>query len=178
MYELFEISEAIELLEYLEEPTAVLMEMANLRGNDIKLHNRVPFSLFISNKRQVHNAHAIRVKVLWNPHKMTSTPDGQLELHGNYEYTVFSHKYKPSEKEVTLLRDFCKKYKVLFAAIWESKLDPNDFIDYLRGYKSFVELLMAFDEVSEKHYYLINHCKTLLALEQCIRNNKIFNLND
>lgn len=163
---------------YLTHEDALLMEMANLRGNDIKLHDRIPFSLYISTKEVVHGAHAIRVKVLWNPNKMTSSPDGQIELHGDYEYKIFSHKYKPSEKEISTLRNFCKKYKVFFSAIWESKLDSNDFIDYLRNIIQFNELLTKFDSVSEKHYYLINHCKSIEELEKCIRDNKIFNMND
>ena len=163
---------------YLTHEDALLMEMANLRGNDIKLHDRIPFSLYISTKEVVHGVHAIRVKVLWNPNKMTSSPDGQIELHGDYEYKGFSHKYKPSEKEIFTLRNFCKKYKIFFSAIWESKLDSNDFIDYLRNIIQFNELLTKFDNVSEKHYYLINHCKSIEELEKCIRDNKIFNMND
>ena len=61
---------------YMNNEDGVLFEMANLRGNDIKLHHRIPFSLYISSKKAVHGAHGIRVKVLWNPNKMTDSPDG------------------------------------------------------------------------------------------------------
>lgn len=108
---------------------------------------------------------------------MTATPDGQLELHGSYDYVAFSHKYKPTSKELDTLRDFCKKYKVLFAAIWECKLDPNDFIDYLEGRKSLNELLSTF-ELKGKDYYNVNHCSSIEELETCVRENKIFNMND
>ena len=70
---------------YINNEDGTLFEMANLRGNDIKLHSFLPFSLFITSEKAVHGAHAIRVKILWNPNKMTSTPDGELQLHGNYE---------------------------------------------------------------------------------------------
>lgn len=162
---------------YIDREDSLLFEMANLRGNDIKLHKRIPFSLFISNKEAVHGAHAIRVKVLWNPEKMTATPDGQLELHGDYDYTAFSHKYNPTSKELDILKDFCKKYKIFFAAIWEGKLDPNDFIDYLENRKSLNDLLSTFI-LKGKSYYLINHCKNLVELEKCVKKNNIFNLND
>ncbi len=162
---------------YINHDDSILFEMANLRGNDVRLYKRLPFSLFISNKDAIHNAHAIRVKVLWNPEKMTATPDGQLELHGDYDYTVFSHKYKPTSKELGILRDFCKNYKVLFAAIWECRLDPNDFIDYLENRKSLNELLSTF-ELKGKDYYNVNHCSSIEELEACVRENKIFNMND
>lgn len=166
-----------DLQQYAKQEDSLLFEMANLRGNDIKLHKRIPFSLFISNKEVVHNAHAIRVKVLWNPARMTATPDGQLELHGNYDYTVYSHKYKPTNKELEVLRNFCQKYKVIFAGIWECKLDPNDFIDYLENGKSLKELLTCFD-LYGKDYYNVNHCNSVEELEQCVRQYSIFNMND
>lgn len=153
------------------------MEMANLRGNDIKLHSSIPFSLFISSEKAVRGVHAIRVKVLWNPNKMTATPDGELQLHGSYDYKVYSHKYKPTSSELSLLKNYCKKYKVLFAAIWESILDPTDFIHYQEGLINFKELLTKFD-LSGKNYYLVNHCNNVEELESCIRENKIFNLWD
>ena len=165
-----------ELQHYVNNETATLMEMANIRGNDIKRHSGIPFSLFMSTKEQVHGVHAIRVKVLWNPNKMTSTPDGQMELHSDYQYTSFAHKYKPSTKEIKELREFCKQYKVFFAAIWGGVLDPNDFIQYLQNNKSFQDLLATFD-LKGRDYYNVNHCKTLSELEDCIRKNKIFNMN-
>lgn len=162
---------------YLNNEDGLLMEMANIRGNDIKLADRLPFSLFISNKQVVHGAHAIRVKVLWNPNKMTATPDGQLELHGNYDYTVFSHKYKPTAKELELLRNFCRTYKVFFAAVWEGVLDATDFVHYLEGTITYTQLISSFD-LTGKDYYNVNHCKTIQELETCIRRNKIFNMNE
>lgn len=162
---------------YINHDDSILFEMANLRGNDVKLHDRLPFSLFISNKDVVHESHAIRVKVLWNPEKMTATPDGQLELHGDYNYTVYSHKYKPTSKELRSLINFCKKYKVLFSAIWECKLDPNDFIYYLQNRESLAELLSTFN-LKGKDYYNVNHCSSIEELERCVRENKIFSMHD
>lgn len=167
----------LTFLDYLSTPDMTLMEMANMRGNDVKLHKQLPFSLFISNKKTVHNSHAIRVKVLWNPNKMTSTPDGQLELHGNYNYEKYAHKYEPTSKELNELINYCKKYKVFLSAIWECVLDANDFIDYQRGTIGFKELLSYFD-LGERNYYDVNHCESIEELEGVVRKNKIFNMND
>lgn len=162
---------------YVNSEDGVLFEMANLRGNDIKLHRRIPFSLYISSKKAVHDEHGISVKVLWNPSKMTDSPDGQLELHGDYKYTRFSHKYDASEQEKALLRKYCKKYKVFFAAICESILDASDFVHYQEGLISFKELLTKFD-LKGRDYYNVNHCTNLDDLEKCIRENKIYNMSD
>lgn len=42
----------------------------------------------------------------------------------------------------------------------------------------FNEMLVQFINISEKEFYLINHCKTPRELEVCTRENKIFNMND
>ena len=163
---------------YLKEPSAVLMEMANVVGNDVVLEYRLPFSFHFCNKQAVHQQHGIRLKVIWNPAKAPENADGYIEMHGNYDYVSGSHKYKPDSKEKTFLRDFCKKYKVLFAAVWECKLDSNFLQKYFDGRLKLIELLTKFENVSEKQFYLINHCKTLEELEECVRKNKIFNMND
>ena len=173
-----DIQEAIELLEYLENPSAILMEMANVRGIDFVHTQNLPFSFYFSTKSAVHRSHAIRLKVLWNPSKAPASADGYMEMHGDYAYTVSSHKYKPTNKELSILKTFCLKYKVLFCAVWEEKLYDMDLVDYFRGRLQLNELLTKFDDISEKHYYLINHCKSIEELEKCVRDNKIFNMND
>lgn len=95
--------------DYLRDPSIVLMEMSNVVGNDVVLEKRLPFSFYFSNKIAVHQRHSIRVKVIWNPSKTPEYADGYIELHGDYKYVVGSHKYKPSEDEKRILRDFCKK---------------------------------------------------------------------
>lgn len=163
--------------EYLEDPSAVLMEMANVRGNEVVQYKRLPFSFYFSSKDGVRGAHAIRVKILWNPSKTPSDADGYMMLHGNYEYVSGSHKYQPTGKELKIAREFFKKYKVLFAAVWENKLSQGALINYfftddLKG------LLARFDSIKEKDFYNINHCKNLEELEKVVRENHIFNMND
>lgn len=162
---------------YLSEPSTVLMEMANVRGMDVKVDSYLPFSFHFCSKDAVHQQHGIRAKIIWNPSKAPYSADGYMELHGNYDYIVGSHKYKPSEKEIKIARDFFKKYKVLFAAVWENVLYDGDLQDYFRGRIDFKQLLTLFN-LKGKNYYNVNHCKTIKELETCICKNKIFNMND
>ena len=159
---------------YLKDPSMVLVEMANMAGNDVVLEKRLPFSFYFSNKNAVHQQHGIRLKVLWNPNKTPESADGYIEMHGDYNYVIGSHKYKPTGKELKILKEFCQKYKVLFASVWELKLDSNYLQKYFDGRLKFNELLTKFENIKEKQYYLINHCKNLKELEKCIRENKIF----
>lgn len=164
--------------EYLNDPSTVLMEMANMVGNRVKTDANLPFSFYFSTKSAVHGAHGIRVKILWNPSKSPNDADGYMELHGNYEYVRGSHKYKPTEKELKVARNFFKKYKVIFSAVWEEKMDYTSVQDFFEGEISFRELLINFTNVTEKQFYLINHASTLEELESIVREKKIFNMND
>ena len=163
---------------YLIEPSAVLMEMTNVVGNKVKIESILPFSFHFCTKEAVHQQHGIRLKVIWNPSKAPDNADGYIEMHGNYDYIVSSHKYKPSATELKILKNFCLKYKVLFSAVWELKLDKDFLIEYFKGELLLRDLLTKFENISEKQFYLINHCKTLEELEDCVRKNKIFNMND
>lgn len=165
-------------LEYLNDPSKVLMEMANVRGVDVKLVSHLPFSFHFYGKDAVHQQHGIRIKMIWNPSKAPYDADGYMELHGNYDYNMDSHKYKPTEKELKIARDFFKKYKVLFAAVWESVLYDGDLQDYFKGRIDLRDLISKFDVENENNYYFINHCKSLEELEDCVRKNNIFNMND
>ena len=163
---------------YMQDPSAVLMEMANVVGNDVVVDKNLPFSFYFSTKSAVHHQHGIRVKVLWNPSKSPDNADGYMELHGDYRYVSGSHKYKPTGKELKILKDFCIKYKPLFSAVWEEKLASNFLQKYFDGRLDFKGLLSKFEHVKEIQYYYLNHCKTLEELEDCVRKYNIYNMND
>ena len=49
--------------------------------------------------------------------------------------------------------------------------------EYLKGNIGLEHLLATFD-LPGKNFYLVNHCTSMEELEQCVRKNKIFNMND
>lgn len=155
-----------------------LLEMANLVGNSVKVDD-INFSFYFSDKFIA--SHAIRVKIIWNRNKMQSDLNGYLELHGNYKY-ISNNSKKISSKDVEHARLFFKKYKVLFAAVWECELDSNHVIDYLRGKINFKELLNGFDELENtitlEDWELIKETNNLMELENVVRNYNLFNMND
>lgn len=164
--------------EYLQDPSMVLMEMASVVGNKVKLEVGLPFSFHFCDRGAVHSQHGIRAKILWNPSKAPSSADGYIELHGSYEYTAGSHKYRPTAKELQVARDFFKKYKVLFAAAWEEVLVPDDVADYLKGNLNWNELVGSFYNLHRSTLAVLQHCKNLKDLEYAVRKNRAFNMND
>ena len=166
---------------YLSEPSAVLMEMAIVRGVDAR-PEQLPFSFYFSEKSVVHSKHGIRVKVQWNPIRMKSKDaDGYFIIHGNefpYEWVPGSHKYRPTAKEIKLASQFIKKYKVLFSAVWEEVLDEVDLEDYFKGRISWKDLLECFHTKDVEGDLLIQASKDLKDLEYTVREENLFNMND
>ena len=152
-----------------------LMEMANLRGKDVKIED-INFSIYFSPKQT--DQHSIRIKVLWNRERMNSGNfDGVLYLHGDYEYKQNPNAdNKPDMYDIFELRYFAKRYKVLFAAVWENKLDPNDVEDYFKGRLSFEELLTLFLDLDSDDYDKIQQARNIKELEQIVSENNIFNM--
>lgn len=152
----------------------ILLEMANIRGKDVRIED-IDFSLFFSRK---YSNHGCRVRICWNKEKMTNDT-GNMEAHGEYKYYQdASCKYKPDAVDISTARYFVKKYKVLFAAVWEEKLDPNDLIDYFRGRLSWKELIECFTNIDSAKYIALQACNDRKELEKCVRELNIFNMND
>lgn len=166
---------------YLSEPSAVLMEMAVVRGIDAR-PKQLPFSFYFSEKSVTHKRHGIRVKVAWNPTRMKSKDaDGYFIISGGafpYEWVPGSHKYKPTIKEKKLASEFIKKHKVLFAAVWEEVLDEVDLQHYFEGTLSWKDLLKCFHTEDIEGDLLIQASRDLSDLERTVREENLFNMND
>lgn len=155
---------------------SLLLEMAIVRGNYVKT-DKIDFSFYFSDKTECN--HRIRVKVKWNPVRVSGSLDGYFELYGDYVYVQSNNSDShPSAKSIIDAQNFFKKYKVLFAAVWEEKLDPNDLIDYFRGRLSWKQLLKCFMNVNDIEYNMIQLCNDRKELEKCVRVYEIFNMND
>ena len=161
--------------DYINNDKQSLLEMANVRGVDTVIDD-IDFSFYFSR----HNSnHGIRIKVFWDPTRMGPNDDGYIELHGDYKYVSSPNaQHKPKGWQIRGLQYFCKKYKVLFSAVWENRLPESALQNYFKGNIKFNEMLIQFIDISEKEFYLINHCRTPRELEACVRENKIFNMND
>lgn len=81
---------------------------------------------------------------------------------------------------IDTLRYFVKKYKVLFAAVWENALGEDSLQDYFRNLIDFKTLLSEFNinKVGKQRYEALNYAEDLKQLEHIIRQYQIFNMND
>lgn len=148
--------------------------MANLRGKDICVPHKLPFSFFFSERE---SSHAIRVKPVFNPNKISKSSFGTLELHGNWEYTPGPDDKNVSNKQIREMKDFFKTYKVLFAAVWEGKLYDVAVQDYFRGVNSWQDLLAEF-YFYEDYKSEMKKIMNVAELEAFVRENNLFNMWD
>ena len=153
-----------------------LMEMANVRGNYVKTDN-INFSFYFSDKTECN--HAIRVKIKWNPAKVSGSLDGYLKLHGDWEYVQSTNSdANPSNKDLMMMKQFFYKYKVLFAAVWEMKLETDDVTDFFLGRISLVELIDRFNDIEPEHLMRLWTVTTIKQLTDLVREWEMFPMND
>ena len=149
--------------------------MSNVRGNRIRVYpGAQPFSFYFSEKTDTHG---IRVKPVFNPDKVHISEAGTLKLCDDWEYIPGRNEGHIAEKDIRNMKDFFKKYKVLFAAVWEGESQEGDLVDYFQGaldFDSLVESLECYHKYSEE----LSECLNVEDLEQVVRQYNIFNMND
>lgn len=148
--------------------------MSNLRGKDIVIPHKMPFSFFFSEKE---SSHAIRVKPVFNPNKISKSSFGTLELHGDWKYKPGPDDKSVSKKQVNEMIQFFREYKVLFAGVWEGVLYDSAVLDYFRGIINFSDLLKEFDFYN-KYKKEMDEIKDIVELEKFVRKHSIFNMWD
>lgn len=152
-----------------------LLEMANVTGKYMKIED-IDFSFYFSKK---NSGHGIRAKINWNRESMTGDKEGYMELHGEYRYSQSPKlKFYPDSQSIKTARYFFKRYKVLFAAVWESVLDADTLAEYFKNRISWEELKESFEIKDKELKEVMLACQNLKDLEYAVRKNNIFNMND
>lgn len=110
--------------------------MANVRGRTVRNPNPLPFSFYFSNSYGIDNN--VRVKVSFNPDKLSIDQLGNLELHSDWKFVPGKDDKHLSNKDVAEMKNFFRKYKVLFCLVWDHKLQEDEVQDYFRGIFGFI----------------------------------------
>lgn len=165
-------------INYMEENIITedfLAEMPDVTGKYVQIED-IDFSFYLSVK---NSSHGIRVKVCWNRERLIPSECGYIELHGNYNYYQSRQmKYQPKSYEIYTLRYFVKKYKVLFSAVWEGKLEADDVSEYFKGRLSFEKFMRCFYAIPTQIKNVFINCRNLKELEYAVRKNRAFCMND
>ena len=157
----------------------ILLEMSNVIGKKVKTEP-IDFSFFFSSKYRA--SHSIRVKIFWNRESTKgSSVDDYFEMHGDYKYVPSPDSKSIKEKQINYAREFLKKYKVLFAAVWEDYLEEYLLQDYFYGNCDFKDIIIDMTSTNEnanKELDNIKETDNLKELERIVRKYNLFNMND
>lgn len=119
-----------------------IFAMSNVRGRYIKVEKNIPFSFYYSPR---NSSHGPRVKVIFNPDRMKQGLAGNLMLCGDWDFTPGENDSSVSSKEVNKMKEFFRKYLILFLLVWDGHSDEPDPEDYFRGDIDLHELISRID---------------------------------
>ncbi|MCM1222566.1 MAG: hypothetical protein NC548_49670 [Lachnospiraceae bacterium] len=153
-----------------------IFSMSNLRGMHVVTEPEgLDFSFYYSSKAEVN--HGIRVKPIFNPTKMKRELAGVLELHSGWMYTPGREDTKVSYSRVWRMKDFFRKYKVLFSAVWEEQLSEDAVYLFFTGKYTLHDVITELD-CYEDNSYILDSVLDVKTLEKVVRKYNLFNMND
>lgn len=144
--------------------------MSNLRGDDVKIPHKLPFSFYFSGNQGQHD---IRVKVVLDPQRMRISKAGTMKLYDDWEYTQGPDDKHVDAKFIESIKDFFRTYLVLFCAAWDDQIDETAIQSYFQGTLQFSDLLKEFDFYTEE----MDSIGDVSELEEYCRANHLVNLH-
>lgn len=155
---------------YIKNSDAIFA-MSNVRGKYIKVEEGIPSSFYYSPR---NSSHGPRVKPVLNPDKMKMSDAGTLKLCDDWKYTPGARDKKPAADIVKIMKDFFRKYLVMFLLVWDKKIDDPYLEDYFRGdidFHEFVEETSFYAEYADE----LDTVNNVAELEQFCRKNNLVN---
>lgn len=147
--------------------------MCNVRGRYVANPGALPFSFYFSSGAGM--PHSIRVMPVFNPNRLVSSLTGTLKLCDDWEYIPGKDDADVSSKDIKNMKEFFRKYLVLFCAVWDEQLSDGVVEDYFRGDILFSDMLKDFD-FYEMQSSELNNIKSISELESFCRDNQLVNL--
>ena len=155
--------------------TEQIYAMSNLVGRYVKLDGPLSFSFYFGTKDAFgkENKHGIRVKICPSRERYQLNNVSELEIHGDYKLHNTANVSKDVEKEA---KAFFKKFKVLFAGVWEKVLLEENITAYFKN-RATLEDIVEESYLTEEQKSLLN-VSTIEDFEAKVRTYSMFNMND
>lgn len=154
---------------YLRNEDAIFA-MSDVRGKYVTVA-KVPFSFYYS----VQNSnHGPRVKVTMNPEKLRANRMSSMKLCDDWSIDQNPDDARISSKDAKLLKEFFRKYLVLFLIVWCDLINEPDLRDYLEGRISLEEFITDTD-FYDNYSSELDTIHSVEDLEDFCRTNNIVN---
>lgn len=150
--------------------------MSNIVGKFAKIEGPLPFSFYFGTKEAfgTENTHGIRVKIYPNRERYQPDNISELELHGQY---MLHNTANINTDVVKCAKEFFRKYKVLFAGVWEKVLIEENITGYIKNRASLQDIIEE-SYLTEEQQRILDHVKTIDEFERLVRQHQMFNMND
>ena len=146
-----------------------MIEMANVLGRKVKNPYKLPFSFYFSGRKT--DEHNIRVKPVFNSNDLNPYIVGTLKLCDDWEFTPGPDEKHISSSDEKEMKEFFRKYLVLFCMVWDYQLREDVVQDYFRDLIDFTELIQEI-----KFYQAeMDKIKSIEELEEYCRDNNLVN---
>lgn len=150
-----------------------IFAMSNVRGRYVKNPRSLPFSFYFSSGSGV--SHDIRVNPMFNPEKLKKSLTGTLKLCDDWRYTAGSEDKNVDSKLILEMKQFFRKYLVLFCAVWDEQMQDAVLEDYFLGNISFNTMLKDLD-FYEEHKESLDNISDVSSLEAYCRLHDLVNM--
>ena len=149
---------------------------ANVIGRYVKIDGPLDFTFYFGSKFAGGSAsrHNIRVKLSVNPEKFIRSKSHVLELHGEYHC---SDERKVPPKLRRQIVSFFKKYKVLFAGVWEEQISEDLVPEFFKAHID-LQTLIQNSPCYATHKDKLRSVKTVADFEKAVRKYQIFKMYD
>lgn len=160
----------------IRESQDIVYAMSNMVGKYVKLDGPLSFSFYFGTKDafSTENSHGIRVKICPNRERYQPNNVSELELHGEYKLHNTAMIKKVVENEA---RTFFKKYKVLFAGVWEKVLLEENIVGYFKN-RATLDDIVEESYLTKKQKSLLRSVSSIEKFEEIVRRYSMFNMND
>jgi hypothetical protein len=152
----------------INENNDYLIEMANVVGKYVKRPNKLPFSFYFSAQ---NNSHSIRVKPSFNAKRLIKSQIGTLKLCDDWEFVPGKDDTDVNQKEIAEMKNFFRKYLVLFCAVWDMQLSEYPVQKYFEGAFSLQTVIEDMDFYDSD----MDKIKTIEELEKYCRDHNLVN---
>lgn len=157
---------------YIYSKEEAILGMSNVLGKFVKVEvGGLPFSFYYS---PANSNHGPRVKPVLNAEKMRLSNAGTLKLCDDWEFIPGEKDIHHSNKVVTDMKRFFRKYLILFLLVWEDLADDPALGYYLEGkltLAEFIETLDFYEDYKED----LDKINSVQELEDFCRANKLVN---
>lgn len=160
-------------MEKVTRPIVTTIPFTAVRGNEVKNPHKLNFSFYFSTK---DSCHSIRVKPVFAPSRMQYSNAGNLDLHTDWEFMPERDDRNVDPSEIQQMKEFFRKYFILFSAVWDSQLPSIVVKDYFEG-KCTLNQLIKQTEFYSDYSSELDKIKSIEDLEEFCRDADLVDLH-